>query len=106
MFSTFFSGQGTDILWSYANVPANTQLNVEYELKSNTRMFKDQINLISKGNSHLADIVKVIKPLENAVGYGIIYSINASTEIPQDIVIKDTLPAGYIYNLISVEHGE
>ncbi|MCH8906821.1 MAG: hypothetical protein IH840_07005 [Candidatus Heimdallarchaeota archaeon] len=96
---------GTEIIWSYTDVPALTQLKIEYELKSNPRMYREVITLIDKNESHVADVYKIMKPLANNNGYGLIYSIKVVKDLGSDIIIQDKIPKNFEITDIAVPFG-
>lgn len=86
---------GTEIIWSYSDVPALTQVKIEYELKNNPRMYRDVITMLDKDENHVADIYKIVKPLDHNSGYGLIYSIKAVKEIGADLIVQDIIPNSF-----------
>ncbi|MHA2253457.1 MAG: hypothetical protein ACXAD7_24075, partial [Candidatus Kariarchaeaceae archaeon] len=96
----------TEVTWSYSNVPAQTQFVVEYDLIENPRIFRDVISLLDQNDETVAEIVKIVKPLSNTNGYGVIFAVKSLQEIPRDITIQDVLSSTIEVNEVHLDAGE
>lgn len=97
--------QGSMVLWNFKNVPAATQMKIEYELEHTTRLFRDVITLLGKKETPVCEIVKIIKPIEKSSGYGVIYGVKTIDDLNFDLTISDLFPSQLELELKENETG-
>ncbi len=95
---------GVEIEWSHSNVPVNTQFMVTYDLTENQRMYRDKFIVQDKNENIVAEIIKVIKPLKNDTGYGVIMAIEAKAEI-SEILLVDRVSADFKIEAVHADSG-
>jgi hypothetical protein len=97
---------GTEIIWSFKNVTALTQMRIEYELTQAPKLYRDIITIVDKKNNPVADVIKVIKSLNNEDGWGVIYGVKAINAKEIDIYVEDHFPSKFKINSIPTEIGQ
>jgi len=91
---------GTEIIWSFRNVDALTQMKIEYELSQAPKMYREIITIVDKDDNPVADIVKIVKSLKNSEGWGVIYGIKSINSDQLNLQVEDQFPS--IFNLDSI----
>ncbi|MDH5403251.1 MAG: hypothetical protein OEZ01_03220 [Candidatus Heimdallarchaeota archaeon] len=100
------SSYTTEISWSHTDVPANTLFSIEYDLDDQPHLFRDSINIINKSNEVIGEIVKLVKPLNNKMGYGIIIAYRLIKSIDHILQIQDTISSNFQVEIITNEIGK
>lgn len=95
---------GTEIEWTHNDVPVNTQFQVIYDLKENQKMYRDKIIIQDESENILAEVLKLVKPLKNANGYGVIFAVEAKTKL-DELVINDRVAVDFKVEAIHADEG-
>ncbi|MCE7736931.1 MAG: hypothetical protein GPJ54_18750 [Candidatus Heimdallarchaeota archaeon] len=97
---------GTEIIWSFTNVTALTQMKIEYELTQAPKMYRDIITIVDKNDNPVADVVKIIKSLKNGEGWGVVYGVKSINSSELNLYIEDKFPSIFEVNSIHSDDGE
>lgn len=95
---------GIEIEWTHNNVPVNTQFVVTYDLRENLRVYRDNITIQDEKENTIADVIKVVKPLKNEDGYGIIFAVHAFENM-HDLIITDRVSIDFKIEAIASDSG-
>jgi hypothetical protein len=96
---------GTEIIWSFKDVTALTQMKIEYELSQAPKMYRDIITVIDKNDNPVADVVKIIKSLKNSEGWGVIYGVKSINSDKLDLYIEDQFPTLFTVESVHSDDG-
>ncbi|MCY3410241.1 MAG: hypothetical protein INQ03_01265 [Candidatus Heimdallarchaeota archaeon] len=95
---------GAEVEWTHKNVPVNTQFVVTYDLKENQKIYRDKIILQDDNDQVIAEVMKLVKPLNRQKGYGIIFAIQTFGTIPE-ILITDRVSQTFKIEGVHVDYG-